>query len=216
MPQKIIDPRAVREVGQIAVNILPDDVRKFGYVPNFRACLPGDLIFYRDVLPRYTSRLISRVQRAAGFADEHSCWTHVAVFLGDDFVVEAVPRAGVQARSAYEGVATRIMRVRRLYPNLAIEDSYRLAIAALRMIGLRYSWWKAFQIGSRLVGGLWRPGGPLLGRVVICSKVFYDASAETAQIALAGCPMDGMTTPAHLSATPSLVDVQIDWLRILP
>jgi hypothetical protein len=128
---------------------------------------------------------------------------------------EAVPLSGVRPRSAYERVTTSIMRVRR-HPHLGMEDRFRLAIAALRMLGLRYSWWKALQIGSRLLGGLWRPSGPLVGRVVICSKVFYDASAEATRVLLADCPRDGMTTPAHLSATASLEDVEVDWLRILP
>ena len=82
------------------------------------------------------------------------------------------------------------------------------------MLGLRYSWWEAVRLGFRLIGGLWKSAEPTLGRVVICSKVFYDASAEVTKIMLQDCPSNSPVTPAHLSATGSLEDVEIGWLKL--
>jgi hypothetical protein len=66
LPQKIIDPNAVRDVGEIAINILPNHVRAFGHVPDFSACHPGDLILYRDVSPSLVSPRDFRSSKSSG------------------------------------------------------------------------------------------------------------------------------------------------------
>jgi len=56
----------------------------------------------------------------------------------------------------------------------------------------------------------WRPS---FKAAVICSQVVYDAHAEITLGLLQGCPLRDVM-PAHLSATSSLEDIYIPWVKL--
>ncbi len=213
MPQIIVDPANLGTLVDAApLAAVPRRARAFGFVPNFRECLPGDLILFRDVAPNIFGRAISHTQSAT-HSDENAQWTHAAVFLYDDQIAEAVPFSGVRTRSLYADIPNRILRVRRRR-DLALEDRYKIALRALSMLGSRYSFEAALSIGWRSLGFLDRVGAPKFGPIVICSKVFHDAHVEITRTLLQGCSIDAPITPAHLSATSSLEDIPLPWLKL--
>jgi hypothetical protein len=215
MPQLTIDPdNRGNSVGRISINLLPEKTRRFGFVPDLGLCCPGDLILSYSRLRDKIGELIADTQDQAGFAAEHSRWTHAAVFLYKDFIVEAAPQGGVQSRSLYEDIPDSVLRIRRR-PGLSDVDRYKIALCALRMQGLRYSKRIAFWAGLRARSGLWNRSGYVgTERAIICSKVFYDAFVEITRSLLRDCPVNEPVFPAHLSATIDLEDIAIPWLQL--
>jgi len=218
MAQKVIDPRnRGSTAATIAINPipLPDETRKYGFVPDLSVCKAGDLILSYSVSSDYLERLIIKSQLAAGLDPEDAKWTHAAVFLYQDFIIEAVPSSGVGTRTLYSDIPDSVLRVRRK-PGLSEEQRYKIALCAQRMLGSRYDMRGAFSIGWRAIRyGLWdRHWDPPMRKVVICSKVFFDAHAEITRSLLADCPISDPVMPAHLSAT-SHASLRSKWRRML-
>ena len=181
MPQRIIDRRNVEDaVDDRRIAIIPPPLRNFGYVPNFGLCKPGDLVLSHGIAPNWIGRSISDAQRRAGFAADDNRWTHAAVFLYENLVVEAVPRYGVRLHNLYDDVMQNVIRIRR--PRLDTElQRANVALRAVAALGVGYSWIAALRLGWRMNSGLWNPGGLITyGRRIICSKVFFDAHLEIA------------------------------------
>jgi hypothetical protein len=221
MSQITIDPTNAEATETVSIiTPIPPRARKFGFVPDLRRCEAGDLILSFSISPNFAERQIIRAQTAAGLGADDSRWTHAAVFLYQDFILEAVPRKGVITRSLYSDIPDSVLRVRRR-PNLQNEEGYKIegykiALCAQRMLGTRYDISGALSLGWRsrfkqMWNRDWRP--PLFKAAVICSQVVYDAHAEITLGLLEGCPLRDVM-PAHLSATSSLEDICIPWVKL--
>jgi hypothetical protein len=216
--QIVIDPTKHGSPTETApVNILPPEVRKFGYVPDLRACKSGDLILSSSIEPGFMDRQIMAVQDQLGLAREHTRWTHAAIFLYEDWIVEATPREGVITRSLYPDIPDALFRVRR-WPHLTEEERYKIALCAQRMLGARYDKKVAFFAGLKARFGEWcrHDWFPVTRPTILCSKVFYDAHVEVTRTLLKDCPLNDLVTPAHLSATGDLKDIAVPWLKVPP
>lgn len=213
--QRVIDPsNAVAGDGTLSKKTLPHSARQFGLVPNVGHLLPGDLILMRDRNLRIGSRLIAHAQERAGFGGNDSRWTHAAIYLYDDFLVEAVPLRGIRARTLYMDIPAKILRVRRRM-ELAESARYQIALRALRLIGSRYSILSALKMGWGMLSGLWNDDAARrLDTVVICSNAFSDAYADITKSVLRGCPVGESVLPAHLSATDDLEDIEVGWVKV--
>jgi hypothetical protein len=215
MPQIEIDPANMGAlVNGTPIAALSRSVIRFGHIPDWRQCLPGDVILFRDAAPGLASRIISYAQ-GASHPERDARWTHAAVYLYDDQIVEAVPYPGVRTRSLYDEVPKRrTLRVRRR-PGLTVDQRYVIALRALSMLHSRYSFTAAVGIGWRSLGDGRRVGAMNFGPVIICSKVVSDAYLEITRHLFQGCSPDRPVTPADLSATADLSDVQVPWFAIV-
>ena len=213
----ILDHRNFRNpVGVLRSPIIPPAIRALKLVPDFGQCVPGDLVLSRDIGSSLARDSIAKIQRRAGFSAIDSQWTHAAVFLYETFVAEAVPRFGIRLRNLYNDVPIKVMKVRRL-ARLSNEQGLNVALRAAAALGTPYSYKGVLKLAKRMQGGLWNPGTLITyGRGVICSKVYYDALLEITQLPLPHCPLDGSVSPAHLSATQGLNDIDIPLLSVPP
>lgn len=191
---------------------VPPRVRRFGRVPDAGALRSGDLILFAGCRPTVVGGLITAAQVRSGHAPRDAGWTHAAIYLQRGQICEAV-RGGVRCTSLLEYVPTHRIRARR-DPTLTAEEPFLIALEAMTRLNERYSTGQLGRIAKRLLAGLWRPEPAEVEHPTICSQVYADSfAATTERFVIPGRTRD--ITPADLSATPTLVDVRLGWLRIV-
>lgn len=186
-------------------------------MPDEAALLPADIVLIASDGAK-VSRWIEATQRLGGFAEHHAIWTHAALYIGNDRVVEATPKGGVRVAPLSEVTLGGVALVRRLpSADPTIDWRYRIIVHAMQGLGQNYSLdavpWLAWTAWRRR---LWRPSPNVdPSTVTICSNVIRDAylSAADANLVPNGA---GVAWPADLSQSPRLVDVSAGWVKVAP
>jgi len=140
-------------------------------------------------------------------------WHHAAVYVGRSRICEATPRHGVVLESIYKYVPSHRIRARRcpiLKDDLAA--SYDVAIAALARLHRPYSFATALSLWwMSLSSFLEMDFARAQSRAQICSNLYFDSYSQAMD---RGLKIVGTPTPAALSATPALENVDSRWRRL--
>lgn len=163
--------------------------------------------------------MIGKVQEKGGFQSEHARWEHAAVYIGKGQICEANKR-GVKCAMLSKYAASHWIRVRR-DAGLTMDRRYELAIHALTSTTMKYNFldiialWKQSRFGFGSVEGGRKLLGPQYQKsATICSQLYADCYVSVTGKIL-GNLEDGISTPAALSASNTLIDVNLTWQKIV-
>ena len=135
-------------------------------------------------------------------------------YIGDNLLCEVQLWKGVQIVSLYEYVETHLIQVRRDL-SLSQDERWRLAVRSLHQLRLPYGLLALPGLFYQSKRGFWRPlGGIWNMRGIICSSLYSEAYQYTTGKTIVDNQLN-IATPADLSRSPRLSNVDIDWLRIV-
>ncbi len=181
--------------------------------------LPGDVLLFAPVKPDPAQSAISDMQQRWGSPSAHACFTHAALYMGlDHLICESVPLHGVRYSSLERKLKKNHLLVRR-WPALEIRHRHAIAITAARLLEEPYGWTSLLLAAlKRQWGATWDKEAE---RGLVCSRL-CDRSISIALLSQGFLDVSfhskagEFVTPAVLSETPKLVDVEIGWRRALP
>ncbi|MFL5294938.1 MAG: hypothetical protein ACJ798_01020 [Phenylobacterium sp.] len=218
MTRPRLDPADLSSAtGVISVERLPKPVRDFGCYPDVGRLQAGDLILVSPVVKRRNAIAIERVQRQNQDAFDAQ-WIHAATYLGDNSLVE-IDGGGVSVTDLHKYVPSHRILVRRAL-HLSGEDvgeliGYRIAVAALKAFKTKYGYVDLARIYLRTQQ--WRSAHnrfrPKSAAEAICSDYYNDAVAQVLGRGAASAKRNPFT-PADLSASANMKDVEVPWARL--
>jgi len=184
-------------------------------MPSLELLLPGDLLLVSALEPDFVSRSISRIQVKAGYSDEHSKWTHAAVYLGDATLCEAVGK-GVRISRIYDYSAGTHLLCFRRDPKLTEIERYKIALNAALKLKSTYSKSSIMRFWWQSRGG-WhqRDKAPrkLGDTATICSQLYADAHGVATGRTLEPTATAGVA-PVHLFGSKQLDTIPMTWLAV--
>jgi hypothetical protein len=203
---------------------LPQAVREWGYVPDFKTWHPGDLVLTKSTNPDRISREIQKIQ-ALGYGDEFASWTHAAVYLGDGLMLceaQLDPFEGICSvitAKIWAYVGTHHICVRRSRHAADKESGWAIATAAATKIGSEYDWEFIVKLSAaRIFVGdkIWQQDqtGKITSSAFVCSSLYSTAHAYVTDVSITD-KTNGLCVPAYLaSQTNHLTTVKFSWQKI--
>lgn len=193
---------------------IPPELREFGKFPNTHQWLPGDVLLFGEATPGFVGKTIRKVQVDCGFAITEARWQHAALYIGNDYMVEAAfPK--VRFHPIFDDVMNRCILVRRM-PDLPLQKRHEIAVAALTKLGTWYGWPELLQVFA-LRGRMWIKPKKVNRRTFsrICSQlVAHSYATATGKVLCVDAGFERATTPADLALTRQLDDVPVYWQEI--
>jgi hypothetical protein len=199
-----------------------ETLRKFGFLPDFKAWHPGDLILTGSSAPDWISEKIEEIQ--IGYGAERAKWTHAAIYLGDELMLcEAqLDLLGgvceVRVTPVEDYVGTHSILVKRSRHASTASKGWAIATAAASKIGGRYDYGFVVRCASEwaLKGEsafLEDKRGLASRNAFICSSLYSTAHCYVTDITIAD-QLNGLCLPAYLAATEHLKTVEFGWVKL--
>ena len=179
----------------------------------------GDVILFAPLAATAAQIAIRRMQRRWGSNEEHSRFTHAALYVGlDHLVCQAIPFGGVQYATIEHHLDGNCCIARR-WPGLNARQRGRIAAQACSHLGKPYGW-KAAVLESlkRGWGVEWDDDAE---RGLVCSRLcdrsitaaLLDEGLASNQLQFHPDPKSWIT-PAILRESTRLQDIDLQWCRV--
>ena len=217
MSQHYLDPGSPPTEHQkpLARISLPKHVSAFGFEVDYSKLLPGDILLFSPLKPGFLSKAIRHAQEKSGSDKSHSRWTHAALYVPENLVIEAVIK-GIKCRSLYNyiGGDSHLIRARR-FPGISMEERYGILIEAFKNLRLPYSLISILGALLNSLRGYWREDMVKGSQGKFCSKLCADAYLVRGKfIVEPDLQNKADVTPAHLSFSDKLIDVPLEWRAV--
>ena len=173
----------------------------------------GDIVLFAALKPNEIQKRIERQQKRWGSPDEHSRFTHAGLYMGHDHkLFESVPLRGVRVGSLEDRLAGCCLLVRRVKGLTPVErdnieresqqwlhTSYGYVSTFLSLIHPRMAAYWDENVAHELVCSRF------------CDRAVTNALEETRNADEIRLHNDSWITPANLSESRLLEDVELEW-----
>jgi hypothetical protein len=211
-----VDPKAL-STESAPDGPLPVFMRKKGVFPDQDRMLIGDLVLVSPHAPKAHQTAIRSMQ-SKRYDEAHAQWTHAAVYIGEGKLCEATTK-GVVVSELNELFSDYSVRFRRFQSD-DVGHRFKIAIGALREMTKPYDWSRIKEFAKEVVQKVKtspfkaeRTSRPVERTAHICSALYCEAF----HFSVGRFPVRSNVypvSPADLSASNSISDVDLSWLRI--